>query len=570
LGGQTNIVADVAFSADGNLLAARSISGEINLWEIDWKGFGALKAESISLINGTNWFGSLAFSPDGRYLAYGSYYEGIKLWNIQRESLASLYLTEPSQGIIRTVAFSADGSTLLAGSFGELEVWRTRQTVATPRYFKRYSEESYYLLATGESPIIGDLPERLLPIGDTGSHLDLYQADELLPFDLLVPTHLPEQVHFMEAQLLQDGGAALRYQVENPSGTNAILYVLEYPVTTRELAFPVGLQAQVVDVNLESTYAEYVQGDWVAVEKQQPGSTPHETWQWEDTQPVQYLRWDDDQVFVTIYYQEKSTESQPGAGTSLDSPLLVGDWQADTGLEQEDLVQIALGMEALPGYIPSDTVFVSYQIQEGDTCYGIAANFGTSLEALVGLNEKLGDCSLIRTDDVIVVPVNSVRVDVDQADLDCDGQDERLQVVPALGTTGEALAYSVYLQAISDIGIYQDVWQLTAKGEESDSLSYPMLNQLYDCQIFVALKVIKAGVPELHVYRWADGQMKPVLEKGMDILALDSYRNTMTVREQVVDPASGVCQPWDVTYKWDGQQFGEIERIIDPTGGACQ
>ena len=567
LGGQENVIGDVAFSADGSMLASSSLSGEVNLWKIDWKGFGALDAEYITSINGNNWYGKLAFSPDGRYLASGSFYEGIKLWDIHNETLASLYSLDPSQWILSTVAFSQDGSTLLAGSFGEVEVWRTYLTVAEPRYF----QQSQLVAYSNNLALVQDWPSQFQLVGDSSSHLDLYLADELLPFDLLVPTSLPAQVHFVEAQLLQDGGVVLHYIVSNPTEITADLYILEHPLVSGETMPTVGQYAPVQEVGRGTFYAEYVQGDWRLGDVPTAEGITVEQWVWDGALPVQRLRLHYNQVSVSMFYQERATEMQSGNVSSLETPILVGgEWQPDFGLDKEDLIQIAQGVEALTDYLPGSTVYISYQVQEGDTCSGIAAYFGTSVEALASLNGSDADCNLIYAGQEFIVPLNSQRLDLDRADLDCDGQDERLQVVPALGTTGDALVYSVYLQAISDIGIHQDVWQLTAKGEESDYLSYPMLNQLYDCQIFVALRVIKAGVPELRVYRWADGQMKPVLEKGMDILALDSWRNTMKVREQVVEPASGVCQPWDVTYEWDGQQFVEIERIVDPTGGTCQ
>jgi LysM repeat protein len=208
-------------------------------------------------------------------------------------------------------------------------------------------------------------------------------------------------------------------------------------------------------------------------------------------------------------------------------------------------------------------------VQEGDTCSGIAATFGTSVEALANLNGLDADCNLIRIGDVFQIPVRDQRRDIDRADLDCDGQVERLQASPAVGRTEEWLFYGIYLQVLSDTGLYQDVWQITAEGEQADYLAFLNPIKLVNCQNFVSVEIVNGNARTLRVFHWSDGQMQMVLDRGSAAMGgTTSAQDALMIYEQTSDPSS-ICQRWLVTYRWDGEALVETERIIDPNGGTC-
>jgi WD40 repeat protein/LysM repeat protein len=561
LGGQDSSVSEVSFSPDGNWLASRAQAGEVNLWKIGWQGFGALQAEFVSSFNDSMLFGNLVFSPDSQYLISGSMYSGIVLWDVESNRITNLYSSERGESMIKTVAFSADGSTVLAGLFGAVDTWSSHQAVKNPRFFQPYASDKFNALIAGGYQPMPDWPDAFRTGDVIGPHLNLYQAEELLSFDLLVPAHLPEQVRFVEAQLLDDGDVALRYQVTGPGGSAAEMLILEHASSFGSSALPVGEDSVVEQIDLESVSAEYIQGDW----KPQDSWVWDSSWQWDETQPVQRLRWQ--QILdIEIFYRELSNPIEVESGTTLESPSQNEMLQPNFILNKADLQQIARGLVPLPEFLPRNTKQATYTVQEGDTCSGIATAFGSSVEAIVSLNGLPADCNLIHVGDVFTIPMSTLRVDLAaQADQGCDGRLVHLQAVAAPVISTNFIGYSIFLRALSDMGTYQDVWSTSAAAEEGDYLTNPLLIELGECQSFVAYAVLRGEQEHLRIHHWLDGQMQLVLDQGVKLMSVDAASDRLVVLEHVVDPAGSTCQVWLVTYQWNGESLEEVERVPDPS-----
>ncbi len=101
-------ILSVAFSPNGNLLAAGTANGEIRLWNI-------ASGTTLPACQGhTSWVRSVAFSPDGSTIVSGSDDQTVRLWNaITGKCLMTL---QGHTSRVRSAAFSPDGNMLASSS----------------------------------------------------------------------------------------------------------------------------------------------------------------------------------------------------------------------------------------------------------------------------------------------------------------------------------------------------------------------------------------------------------------------------------------------------------------------
>jgi Tol biopolymer transport system component len=100
-------ILSVAFSHDGDLLAAGTFTGEVKVWH-------AASALPLHTFRGhTDVVRSVAFSPDGKTLASGSADRTVHLWEVS--SGRCLKILQVQNSTVLTVAFSPDGKTLVSG-----------------------------------------------------------------------------------------------------------------------------------------------------------------------------------------------------------------------------------------------------------------------------------------------------------------------------------------------------------------------------------------------------------------------------------------------------------------------
>jgi WD40 repeat protein/Leucine-rich repeat (LRR) protein len=107
LTGHTAPVESVAFRPDGTLLASGSQDGTIALWDI-------ASGTRLHTLNGFCRESSVRFSPDGKLVAAGTADGGMRLW-FARSGEEARTLPGLHQGLVRCLAFSADGRHLASG-----------------------------------------------------------------------------------------------------------------------------------------------------------------------------------------------------------------------------------------------------------------------------------------------------------------------------------------------------------------------------------------------------------------------------------------------------------------------
>ncbi len=108
--GSSGYVTSVAFSPDGKIVGSGNDDGTIDLWDLATRRpIGKALAGHRASVT------SVSFSPDGRILASGSEDETVRLWNVATQEPVDEPLTGHRQPVT-SVAFSSDGKTLASAS----------------------------------------------------------------------------------------------------------------------------------------------------------------------------------------------------------------------------------------------------------------------------------------------------------------------------------------------------------------------------------------------------------------------------------------------------------------------
>jgi eukaryotic-like serine/threonine-protein kinase len=126
VGYKDKIILRVAFSRDGDLLAAAGIDGSVSVWDARTgkPAFDSFQAQK-EMLRG------VVFSPDGRYLATAGWDDTVKLWNPRTGALVE-ELPIGRRAVVLALTFSPDGSRLAAGDQDRnIWVWDVETRVKT-------------------------------------------------------------------------------------------------------------------------------------------------------------------------------------------------------------------------------------------------------------------------------------------------------------------------------------------------------------------------------------------------------------------------------------------------------
>ncbi len=106
----TDYAVSVAYSPDGEYVAASGANGRVNIWNAQTHAH----VQTMDLESGpVNWIWGLAYSPDGHSLAIGGN-PPIRVWDVAGE--AGVTTLEGHTGLVYSLAYSPDGRYLASGS----------------------------------------------------------------------------------------------------------------------------------------------------------------------------------------------------------------------------------------------------------------------------------------------------------------------------------------------------------------------------------------------------------------------------------------------------------------------
>ena len=164
-------ILSVAFSPNGDLLAAGTTTGEIRLWNL---------ASNIILPayqGHTGWVRSITFSPDGNMLASGSEDETVRLWNVSTGQCLTTLQGHTSR--VRSVAFSPDGGIIASSSDDQtVRLWNVSTGQCLTTLHGHTSHVRSVAFSPDGSTVVSGSEDQIVRLWDvsTGRCLKIFQG----------------------------------------------------------------------------------------------------------------------------------------------------------------------------------------------------------------------------------------------------------------------------------------------------------------------------------------------------------------------------------------------------------
>lgn len=470
-----NAVYDVMFSIDGKRLASRSMDGNVSVWQISWQGFGALEVSPLATFRISNWMNSLVFNADGSSLATILSSGTVGIWNVNDGQTSLIQTTQAG-----SLTFSPHGDRLACATMAGIDLYNGPGW--TEEMFFHQAEIDILL---NTDLLANDVTERLYSIWRpfvSGAGNTLYEADDAWEYALLAPMHIPEEITFKGAYQDAEGGVFLHYIVDEGADATSNLFVQEIPASGKQLPLLVGKSADISTHFWSEIQGEFVRGDW----SQDIPVSGGNMYRWDNNVGTAWLRWQQGDLLVTMYYRPS------GSGKTI--------------LHPEDMLQIAAGFDLVTPPLSIKVNLFEYIVQAGDTCTWIADRFGVDIQSIVQANNLDEGCNTVFADQTLAIPITQQGYLLEDTDLDCDGNPERVEVISGWGFLNTVRVYS-----IGDNGLYTPFWEWLLEGTSSERFGKVRVVNNGSCANLLLIERVRYFQSDWSSFSWDGSAMQTVV-----------------------------------------------------------
>jgi WD40 repeat protein len=207
----------VAFSPDGNLMAASAIDNTIRIWNTNDYG-------SPKIIQARNSLLSISFSPDSSTLAGGGYHHLLGTWRVDDGQLKALSAPGAGDTNVTVVSFSPDGKILAtAGADRKITLWdlgsggiTAIMSASSSVQSLDFSPDGEALLSTdGAGTVLWDVKAALLTRGNAPPIRKFRDPDD----STLIALRFVGNDRYVAADLYQNRLQMWKLKEEKPSWT---------------------------------------------------------------------------------------------------------------------------------------------------------------------------------------------------------------------------------------------------------------------------------------------------------------------------------------------------------------